>query len=246
LYECVYNRPDHTPDDVTRLAAGYRQRGYRHMMVKPGYEPKVAIERIEATIAGMQPGDIVMADPGGHWNIFTAIQVARAFDRHLPVTLLIEQPCATLEDCVAFREHSDLPVTIDEGVQSLESVMGIYRAHAGEVLELQIPRLGGLTKARRVRELAIHLGFVLTVQERHGSQLAGAACSHFAQSTDPAHLRDTFHFPTLVDIVIADGHPEPEDGYLTASSEPGLGLSVRQDVLGQPVATAGKPQVIHA
>jgi hypothetical protein len=49
---------------------------------------------------GFWPGDTVTADAEGLGG--DAIRVARAFDRDLPVTLVIEQPCATLENCVAF------------------------------------------------------------------------------------------------------------------------------------------------
>jgi L-alanine-DL-glutamate epimerase-like enolase superfamily enzyme len=239
LYEAVYTRND---DQVAPEAADFRRRGFRHLMIKTGRDPSIAIERIEAACSAMQPGDIVMADAGGQWTLFDAIRVGRAFDKKdLPVTLIIEQPCTSLEDCIAFRAHCDLPVKLDESVDSAEAVVRIHRGQAADICNLQIPRLGGLTKTRRVRDLCIELGLKVVTQDRHGSQIVGAAVTQLAQSTDPDFLLNTFYFPALVGVVTADGCPSPDNGVITASTAPGLGLRVRPDVLGEPLVVLGTP-----
>jgi L-alanine-DL-glutamate epimerase-like enolase superfamily enzyme len=189
----------------------------------------------------MTPGDTVMADAGGNWNLYDAIRVARAFDRPLPVTLIMEQPCATVEECAAFRQHCDLPIKLDELVDSPHAVLRAFREKAVEICNIQIARIGGLTKSRRLRDLCIDLGLRVVVQDRAGSDIVGAAVAHFAQSTAPSYLMDSFYFPSLVDVVTADGCPSPVDGHFTASSAPGLGISVHRDVLGNPLAVLGRP-----
>jgi len=239
LYEAVYRG---NGDQVVSEAADFRRRGFRHLMIKTGRDPAISIERIEAACSAMQHGDIVYADAGGQWTLFDAIRVGRAFDKkNLPATLVIEQPCTSLDDCIAFRAHCDLPVKLDESVDSAEAVVRIHRGQAADICNLQVPRLGGLTKTRRIRDLCIELGLMVVTQDRHGSQIVGAACTQLAQSTDPDFLVDTFYFPALVGVVTADGCPSPDNGAITASTAPGLGLTVRPDVLGEPLVMLGTP-----
>jgi cis-L-3-hydroxyproline dehydratase len=238
LYEAVYRG---NGDQVAAEAADFRRRGFRHLMIKTGPDPAISIERIEAACSAMQPGDIVMAY-AGPWTLFNAIRVGRAFDKKdLPVTLIIEQPCTSLEDCIAFRAHCDLPVKLDASVDSVEEVVRIHRGQAADIINLEIARIGGLTKTRRVRDLCIELGITVVAQDRHGSQIVGAACTQLAQSTDPDFLLDTFYFPALVGVVTADGCPAPDNGAITASTAPGLGLTVRPEVLGEPLVVLGTP-----
>jgi cis-L-3-hydroxyproline dehydratase len=251
LYEAVYTGGDRTrpgdfstsPDQVASEAADLRRQGYSHLMIKTGRDPVRAIERIEAACSAMQPGDTVIAHAGGRLPLYDAVRVGRAFvNRDLPVTLIIDQPCTSLDDCVAFRSLCPgLLVELDELVYSADAVVEIHRRQAAEICNLEISRLGGLTRARRVRDLCIELGMKVVPQCRMGSDVGGAAVIHYAQSTDPDFYLNTFYFPSLTTTVTADGCPSPDNGFITASTAPGLGLTLDPDVLGKPVAVVGTP-----
>jgi cis-L-3-hydroxyproline dehydratase len=56
-------------------------------------------------------------------------------------------------------------MVLDESVASLEDVLEIHRTHAADGLRLKISRLGGVTKTRQIRDVAVDLGFMITVQD---------------------------------------------------------------------------------
>ena len=49
-----------------------------------------------------------------------------------------------------------------------------------EAINLKISKLGGLTRARQIRELAETLGIRLTIEDTWGGDLVTAAVSHLA------------------------------------------------------------------
>lgn len=64
----------------------------------------------------------------------------------------LEQPCATYAECVSVRSHTHLPFILDENITDLDSVLRLHKDKAADVINLKISKVGGLTKAKQVRE----------------------------------------------------------------------------------------------
>src|SRR5262249_38400501 len=106
---------------------------------------------------------------------------------------------------------------------------------AMDVVNLKISKVGGLTKARRIRDLCVSLGIALTIEDTWGGDIATAAIAHLAHSTPPEFLFSTTDFNSYVTVKTADGAPQRQQGRLAASAAPGLGIKPRLEVLGEPV-----------
>jgi L-alanine-DL-glutamate epimerase-like enolase superfamily enzyme len=105
-----------------------------------------------------------------------------------------------------------------------------------DVVNVKIAKLGGLTRARAVRDLCAELGLAMIVEDTWGSEIATSAIAHLAHST-PADARlAATDFHNYNAVTTADGAPSAEDGQMAAPTEPGLGIEPREDVLGDPVA----------
>ncbi len=59
-------------------------------------------------------------------------------------SVVIEQPCPTLKECIHFRRHCPLPVKLDEVMTTPQDLI---RACALDVCCINVARVGGLTKA---------------------------------------------------------------------------------------------------
>ena len=106
-----------------------------------------------------------------------------------------------------------------------------------DVVNLKISKLGGLTRARQARDLCASLGIAMTIEDSWGGDIVTAAIAHLAHST-PERLRFTAtDFNSYVTRSIAEGAPEREEGFMTASDAPGLGVRPREEILGDPVLT---------
>ena len=106
---------------------------------------------------------------------------------------------------------------------------------AMDVINLKISKVGGLTKARQIRDLGVSLGIALTIEDTWGGDIVTAAIAHLAHSTPPGYLFSATDFNSYVTVSNADGAPHRAHGRLAAPAEPGLGVTPRWDVLGQPV-----------
>ena len=115
-----------------------------------------------------------------------------------------------------------------------------YNLGAMDVVNLKISRLGGLTKAKGVRDLCQSLGIAMTLEDSWGGDVTTATIAHFAGSTRAEHYFTSTDFNSYVDVVVAPDAPRMTDGLLPIPSAPGLGITVDESVLGKPVVSIGR------
>ena len=99
--------------------------------------------------------------------------------------------------------------------------------HAMDVINLKISKVGGLTKARQMRDLCVSAGVSMTIEDTWGGDFVTAAIAHLAQSTPEEFLFSATDFNSYGTKDIARGAPIRINGTMRASSEPGLGCSRR-------------------
>jgi L-alanine-DL-glutamate epimerase-like enolase superfamily enzyme len=104
-----------------------------------------------------------------------------------------------------------------------------------DVINLKISKVGGLTKARQVRDLCVSLGIAMTIEDTWGGDIITAAIAHLAHSTPTRYLFSSTDFNSYVTVSFADGAPRRAHGRLAASRDPGLGVRPILDRLGEPV-----------
>jgi cis-L-3-hydroxyproline dehydratase len=147
--------------------------------------------------------------------------------------VLFEQPCPTLEECLAVRARTTLPMVLDEVITDVRAL--IRAAGAIDGVNLKLGRVGGLTAARLLRDLGQELGLRFTIEDSWGGDLTTAAVSHLAASTRPeALLMASFMNDWTLDH-IAGHEPRSRRGRGAAPARPGLGVEVDTEALGAPL-----------
>ena len=221
-----------TPAKMAGNVAGYRAEGYTKFQLKVGGDPDTDIERIHAVAAELQRGDVLIADANTGWRQHEAVRIAHAVR---DADVYIEQPCMSYEECLAVRRHTDRPFVLDEVIDDLHMVLRGVADQAMDVINLKISKVGGLTKARQIRDLCVSLGIAMTIEDTWGGDIITAAIAHLAHSTPPELLFTATDFNSYVTVSIAEGAPQRKNGRLAASTAPGLGIEPRMDVLGPAV-----------
>ena len=229
LYRAISQQP---PEQMAQNVAEYRAQGYRRFQLKVGGDADEDIERIRAVRAVLDPRDKLVADANTGWTIHEAARVVNAVR---DVDVYIEQPCASYEQCLAIRRRTPLPFVLDDVIDSLDMVLRAAADGAMDVVNLKISKLGGLTKARQVRDLCAALGVAMTIEDTWGGDITTAAIAHLAHSTPTELLFSTTDFNSYVTVSIADGAPQRLDGRMSAATSPGLGVAPKWAVLGKPV-----------
>jgi cis-L-3-hydroxyproline dehydratase len=220
------------PAEMAKRVHQYRAEGYTKFQLKVGGDPDVDIERIRATSKELQPGDVLIADANTGWLMH---QATRVVDAVKDIDVYIEQPCMSYEECRAIRDRTQRPFVLDEVIDSLAAVLRGYEDRAMDVINLKISKVGGLTKAREIRDLCVSLGIAMTIEDTWGGDIVTAAIAHLAHSTPPEFLFSATDFNSYVTRSIAEGAPQRVMGRAKASDKPGLGTTPRFEVLGKPV-----------
>ncbi len=221
-----------TPAAMAASVHTYRAQGYTKFQLKVGGDPDTDIARIRTAAEELAPGDVLIADANTGWTQHQAMRIADAV-RHTDVYL--EQPCLSYEECLAVRRHTSRPFVLDEVIDDVHMVVRAFADQAMDVINLKISKVGGLTKARQIRDLCVSLGIAMTIEDTWGGDIVTAAIAHLAHSTPPALLFSSTDFNSYVTVSIAAGAPQRKNGRLAASSEPGLGIKPRFEILGEPI-----------
>jgi O-succinylbenzoate synthase len=196
--------------------------GYRSVKLKVAPERALSSTAIPASVS-------VQADANGSYA--NDPKQLRAIDK---IGLLaIEQPLAAgdLEGHAALVHELDTPVCLDESVTSLDSLDTVIDMHAAAGVSVKPARLGGIAAARAAHDrcvaagIAAKVGGLLETGIGRAAALAVAALPGF---TWPADLSasDRYWREDITEPFELDA-----DGCLAVPDEPGLGVSVRTDLV---------------
>ncbi len=221
-----------TPEEMTAGINRFREMGYSAHSVKVGGDVAVDIERIRAIEACRQGDEHLLYDVNRAWSRAEALRVMNAV-RDLDVTF--EQPSETLDDIEAIRRQTSNPISIDEALVTLQDGTRIVHNGLGEIFNIKINRVGGLSKARRLRDLALAHGIQMYVMPTGGTVLADTEAAHLAQTIPASHRLGCWSCQDMIGVDPAPGSgARNEQGTLKVDNAPGLGVEPDADWLGEP------------
>ena len=220
---------------MTDIIDTYRERGYiAHSVKVGGSDVEADIERIRHLEAHRRFEEIILYDVNRAWTRREATIVMNAVS-DLGVTF--EQPGESLDDIAAIRRTTTSPISVDESLVTLQDAVRIARDGLAEVFGIKLNRVGGLTKARRMRDVALAHGIQLFVMATGGSVLADTEAAHLAQSAPEEFVRACWSCQDMLTLDVAPGRgPRCTDGHITVADVPGLGVEPDEGLLGDPVA----------
>ena len=89
----------------------------------------------------------------------------------------------------------------------------------------KISNLGGLSKARRVRDYLVDNRIAVVAEDTWGGEIASTTLSHFAASTPAEYLQNSTDLMNYVTRSTGIGGAYTKDGLLFAPDSPGLGVN---------------------
>ena len=221
------------PEDMARMAQEAHASGMRQFQVKLGADDnwEADVARLTQIRAAVGQGALVYGD----WNCgadqLTATRVSRAVS-HLDI--MIEQPCRTHQECAAVKRAAGLPMKLDEGAHDTASLLAAYELGILDAVALKLSKFGGLSAMRQARDLCLHLGARMCVEDTWGSDITTAACLHLAASTPERGLLNTCDLSGYVSPRLDPDGPVRSNGRIAPPDGPGLGVCPDPDMLGPP------------
>ena len=230
LYRAISQR---APEEMADNIAKYRDEGYTKFQLKVGGDADDDIARIHATRKILDRGEVLVADANTGWLMHEAARVVAGV---ADLDVYIEQPCKSYEESLTIRRRTSRPFILDENIDGVEALLRAHGDGAMDVINLKISKVGGLTKARQIRDLCVSLGIAMTIEDSWGGDIVTAAIAHLAHSTPERFRFSATDFNSYVTTQTATGAPLRENGHMKAGDLPGLGITPDLDALGEPLA----------
>ena len=220
--------------DTRAVIDRYRQRGYVAHSVKIGGDVERDIARITDVESIRREGEIVLYDVNRGWSRQQALRVLSSVEG---LNVMVEQPLETLDDIAAIAPLHATPISVDESLVTLQDAARIARDGIATIFGIKLNRVGGLTKAARMRDIALAHGIDMFVMATGGTVLADTEALHLAATIPDAHCHAVWSCQDMLTVDIADGRGARNvDGHLHLPETPGLGVHPDEDKLGTPVA----------
>jgi cis-L-3-hydroxyproline dehydratase len=221
--------------EVARLGA----LGFRRWQLKLGDDPLADAQRVRAVTGALPAGSAFLTcDANRGWTVAETLRFVQAV---AGVDTYLEQPCPTTAELARLRRHCPLPIMIDEGAREPADILDALALGCIDAINLKPSRVGGITKAARIRDLAQAAGLMILVDEPQGAGLASAAVAQIAATVSPRNFLGAAWF-TGPDMPFSYQRPAPgptgprcDGGTITWHDAPGLGIGIDETALGAPV-----------
>lgn len=224
------------PDAMAGMAKTAYATGIRQFQVKLGADQnnEADIARLRLVREAVGAGPLVYGD----WNCgATPLNATRVGRAVMDLDIMLEQPCATLEECASVKKATGLPMKIDESAHDTASLLKAYELGCLDAVALKTSKFGGIGPMRKARDLCIHLGAMMCIEDTWGSDITTAAALHLGASTPASHVLNVCDLSSYVGPRIDAAAPERLKGRITRPEGFGLGVNPDRAVLGKPVHT---------
>jgi L-alanine-DL-glutamate epimerase-like enolase superfamily enzyme len=128
-------------------------------------------------------------------------------------------------------------MVLDEIIVDLGDLVRGVAAEAMDHINLKIGRVGGLTRARLMRDVAVELGLRLTIEDTWGGDIVTAAVAQLAAGVPGDALCAVSFMNDWTNEHVAGHEPRSTGETGPVPDGPGLGIEVDVDALGEPIAT---------
>lgn len=226
------------PDEMAKIAAEAHAAGFMQLQVKLGADEnwQADVARLRLVREAVGPRPLVYGD----WNCgatrLHAIRVGNAVGNVGGGDFMLEQPCATLEECAAVRAATKLPMKIDESAHDEESLLRAYNLGCMDAVAVKLSKFGGISAARRARDLCLHLGAQMCIEDVWGSDITTAAYLHLATATPARGLLNVCDLSGYVSPRLDESAPTRNNGRIAIGDAPGLGVAPNMALLGEAAA----------
>ena len=123
----------------------------------------------------------------------------------------------------------------NEGKKLINAFLKAFNDQAMDLINIKISKLGGISKSKLLRDLCVELGVAMTIEDSWGGDISTAAISHLAHSTPEKFRFSSTDFNSYNTFSYTTGSPERKNGKFVASDNYGLGVKIKDKLIGKPL-----------
>ncbi len=213
-------------------------------------EADVAEQRVAAVREAVGPHVDILVEAHAKFNVMNAVKLGTRLEQYHP--LFYEEPVSEERICelLEVRRKVGIPIATGERLYSKFPFAEIVEAHAADVLQPDIANAGGLTELKKISAIA-EAKHITMAPHNVCSPVGAIAEMHLDASIVNFEIQEyhaEFYSPWY--FTVCRGLPRQQDGYVTLSDAPGLGIELdlseiaRHPHLPKTTARGGSRRVI--
>ncbi|CCE99392.2 putative mandelate racemase/muconate lactonizing protein (plasmid) [Sinorhizobium fredii HH103] len=226
------------PEEAAREARERQLEGYSRIQVKiGGRHIEEDIETLHRVQEALKPGMRLAADANRSLTSRDALFLSQ---RCRDISMVMEQPCNTMEEIAAIRHQLCHPVYMDELAEDVNGVMRAISTGLVDGFGLKLTRVGGISALATVRDICEARGLPHTCDDSWGGDIVAAACVHVGATVAPSRFEGAWIAAPYI-----EGHYDAENGIkidggrIKVPTGPGLGIMPDMSKLGSPIMSFG-------
>ena len=204
----------------------FGQRNYYKISLE---EAQLAQDRVAAVRRAVGPNVDILIEAHAKFDVMNAIQLGKRLEEYRP--LWYEEPVSeeNLSELLEVRRKVDIPIATGERLYSKFSFARIVEVHAADVLQPDIANAGGITELKKIAAIA-EAKHITVAPHNVCSPVGAQAEIHLCASIINYEIQE-YHAEFYDDhyFTIFTGFPRQQDGYVSLSDAPGLGLELNED-----------------
>jgi galactonate dehydratase len=192
-----------------------------------------AVKVIEATRRAVGPKIDILLDLHRRLAPMHAISLAKRLEEFEPYWL--EEPCQAenLEAIAEVRARTKIPVVTGENIFAKDGFRPVFERRAADIINPDVANCGGILELKEIAAMAEPYLVAVSPHNYNSTVLALAATVH-ACACMPNFIITEYFLPYVeLGREICRNPLEPEHGYITLPTTPGLGLEINEAALAR-------------
>jgi L-alanine-DL-glutamate epimerase-like enolase superfamily enzyme len=206
-------------------AADFVAAGHTELKLKVGRDLTQDYDSIAAIRERVGYDVKLRIDANMNWSVPAAIKWIKALEQF--DLQFVEQPVPDFDiaGLAQVRRAVSVPIAADEACTTLRSALELIKADACDVFVVYPSEAGGLTRAMQIAALAATAGKWCAIGSWAELGVATTANAHLAAASTAFPFASDTHYPLQLNDVLIDP-VQIEDGHITVSHDPGLGVAL--------------------
>jgi L-alanine-DL-glutamate epimerase-like enolase superfamily enzyme len=213
------------PSANAEKAAEFVAAGHTELKLKVGRDLTQDYDSIAAIRERVGYDVKLRIDANMNWSVPAAIKWIKALEQF--DLQFVEQPVPDFDiaGLAQVRRAVSVPIAADEACTTIRSALELIKADACDVFVIYPSEAGGLTRAMQIAALAAAAGKWCAIGSWAELGVATTANAHLAAASTSFPFANDTHYPLQLNDVLIDP-VEIEDGRITVSHDPGLGVAL--------------------
>ncbi len=214
------------PVELAQEVEEWLSSGFRNLKVKIGFGVRQDVAAVEAVRRAAGNDVTIRVDAEENYDLKSAVQVARHLER-LEIELISQPlPRTNYHDMALLRQAIDIPLLLDESIETPEDVMLAVQLQTGDLVNIKVVKSGGMLASKRMAAIARAAGKDCLVGSMLEMGPGTLFAAHFAISTANVTYPNEIVGPLLLADDVLKAPVTVRDGALHLPDVPGLGIEL--------------------